>query len=172
LNPLACAGTNVLAVEVHQDRVTSSDLFLAARVRAYSPWRTNLVINEIAGAGTGEGFVELFNPGRDPVPLHGWYFTDDARALTKTKFGRELVVPPGGLTAIPLAKCGSVEQTGSRCIWSRRTGKTVVNSARASFADDLRPVGRKPAGGRAWFQFPEPTPNAPNRSADMAVACA
>ncbi|MFM7103471.1 MAG: lamin tail domain-containing protein [Verrucomicrobiota bacterium] len=46
--------------------------------------------------GENPDYVELFNPGPEPVPLAGWTLTDDLARPTQFAFPAQAVVPAGG----------------------------------------------------------------------------
>jgi hypothetical protein len=80
-------GTNVLAVSVHQEATNSSDIVWGMRLTASRTVThcnpTGVVLNEImarnapGGGGAGGDWVELLNPGLDPVDLSGLGLSDD-----------------------------------------------------------------------------------------------
>jgi len=63
-------GTNLLAVEVHQCKSTSSDIVFGLRLRLAPPPKPGLVINEIAAAGQ-DGFIEVCNASSAPASFEG-----------------------------------------------------------------------------------------------------
>ncbi len=50
--------------------------------------------------GTEPDWLELHNPGLEPVDLLGWSVSDDAAEPTKHTFQESLVVPPGGFVVL------------------------------------------------------------------------
>lgn len=64
-------GTNVLAVEVHQNSVGSSDIVLGLEARL-----AREVTPAVPPGESPEAWVELFNRGAVPVNLSGWRFAD------------------------------------------------------------------------------------------------
>src|SRR6185295_10330947 len=107
------AGRNVLAVEVHNDNLTSSDLSLIVELedraigsgsagrRAAPP-----LINEVSFESSGAGFVEVYNPGATDLPLGGWWITDDPKDLRKLRIPASCVVKPRGFLALTRKELG------------------------------------------------------------------
>ncbi len=73
----------------------------APRVALWLPVRPDIVVNEVCPR-PGEGpdapgeFVELYNRSDQPVPLRGFYLTDDRRRATKWRITEDIVMPPRG----------------------------------------------------------------------------
>ena len=90
-------GRNVLAVEVHNESASSSDVVFGAIVSiAASP--LGAVINEIAPGA--DGFVEFYNPNETDENLNGHYLTDDLSNLTKYRIAGNLIAPPRGHVSV------------------------------------------------------------------------
>src|SRR2546427_422891 len=70
---LLVAGTNLLAVEVHQDRTNSSDVAFAMRLRAFVGSKSPIVLNELALLPNNTGFIEFFNSGTNRLNLRNYY---------------------------------------------------------------------------------------------------
>ncbi|MBX3733978.1 MAG: lamin tail domain-containing protein [Verrucomicrobiae bacterium] len=67
-------GTNVLAVEVHQNSAGSSDIVFGLEARL-----TEQIHPAIPAGESPEAWVELFNQGSTAVQLGGWQLTDGIR---------------------------------------------------------------------------------------------
>jgi Lamin Tail Domain/CotH kinase protein len=160
-NALLVPGTNVLAVEVHQVKTTSTDLALGVRLRAFIPPKEGFVINELFPGSKEPGFIEFFNPTLQPGNLKGYYLSDDPGHLPKRRIDKDLVLAPGGLASIGLNELGWSATNPVSIYLATPDGASVINAVRADFSRDGRPLGRKPAGG-SWFRFPEPTQGLPN----------
>jgi hypothetical protein len=116
------AGTNVLAVEVHQTNPTSSDIVMGVSVdvielrrEGYTPGYVNSVrgtlepfpnlwINEVQpvnrtgprdNAGEADPWLELAHLGAAPLPLAGWYLSDNFSNLTRWAFPAGATLAPG-----------------------------------------------------------------------------
>jgi hypothetical protein len=155
-------GTNLLAVEVHQDRTNSSDVAFALRVRAYRGSKLPVVVNELALLPNNGGFIELFNPSTNSVNLKNCFVTDTTEDLRKTQIKSDLVIAPAGLVALGFAQLGLSPTSPANVYLIDPDGSTLIDGVGATFVGDMRPIGRKPAGSKAWFRFPEPTRSAPN----------
>ncbi len=153
-------GTNVLAVEVHQVKTNSSDLMLGLRLRAFPASRSGLVINELFPGP--KGFVEFYNPASNAVDLKGFFLSDDPANLRKFPIPSALVAAPGKFASVDLPARAADATNALVVVLTEPDGVKIVAAAAADFSTDRRAVGRKPAGGRVWLRFPEPTRNAPN----------
>ncbi|MBM3875545.1 MAG: hypothetical protein FJ386_02350 [Verrucomicrobia bacterium] len=159
-------GTNVLAVEVHNQAANSPDLCFGMRM--VLPNTTQLAqsavtINEVHPGTSGKGFVEFYNDGNVPINLRGHYLSSLATHLTRHQIPGDLIVRPKAFATVDFAAAGLVPGPPVTVYLTAPDGKTVVNAVR-EFIPEGRSVGRKPAGSPAWFQFMEPTPAAPNVS--------
>ena len=163
-------GTNVLAVEVHQINRTSSDLVFGMRLNISAPTQASLVINEVLPGAVGAGFVEIFNPGAGAVNLRDYYLTDDLANLRKFRISGDCLVPAGGLTSVGYAESGLAVSSLTRACLVAPDGQTIVNVIAAAIPLDGHSIGRKPAGGDAWFLFVEPTRGTPNVNQSAGAA--
>ena len=115
-------GTNVLAVEVHQTNPNSSDLVMGVSVdvieaprEGYTPGYVNSVrgalepfpnlrINEVQpvnrtglrdNAGEADPWIELALLDASPLPLTGWYLSDNFTNLIQWTFPSNATLAPG-----------------------------------------------------------------------------
>ena len=113
-------GTNVLAVEVHQVDVGSSDVVFgmsleivdAGTTTTVTPGAVNSVTNALpvfptlwlnelqAENSGGDPWVELYNPGASEISLDGYYLTADYGSLTNWAFPTDASVPAGGALVV------------------------------------------------------------------------
>lgn len=140
------AGDNVLAVEVHQHGLNSSDIVLGLRLEAEpgplapaTPGEPNSLIglrepfpevwiNEIQplnvngpndNAGEHAPWIELVNAGPLPVPLDGWFLSNDYADPARFAFPAGEVLQPGE----------------HRLIWADgQPGQTLPGQVHTSFA--------------------------------------
>ncbi len=102
---LLVPGTNLLAVQAHNSALTSSDCIASPVLRAFveppssgvAP-EARLLINELlanSDAPPGVDWVELYNPGPEPINLGTVYFSDDSDELFKFKLPDGVVLQPG-----------------------------------------------------------------------------
>ncbi|HMC28091.1 MAG TPA: lamin tail domain-containing protein, partial [Verrucomicrobiae bacterium] len=167
---LLLSGTNLLAVEVHQDRTNSSDVAFAMRLRAFTGSSSAILLNELALLPNNSGFIEFFNGGATPVNLKNYFVTDTPEDLRKAQIKSDLLLEAGSLGAVGFAQLGFVPTNPVSIYLLQPDGATLVDAASASFASDTRPIGRKPAGSNAWFRFPEPTRGKPNATPESSPA--
>jgi hypothetical protein len=145
---LLAAGSNVLAVEVHNTTLDSSDLSFIPRlilrrtIPSTSTGGTPVVFNELFARTTGERWLELFNRGDLPVDLTGYGLTDDPSQLTKhalpagSSIGARgfLVVtePPGLDFASPLPERAERRpRRGGAHLRERERGRSLRRQRRA-----------------------------------------
>jgi len=108
---LLAAGTNVLAVQVHNASLSgSSDGFISVALRGIieptgageSP-STRIVVNEVlanSNAAPGTDWIELYNPGPTAVDLSNVYLSDDRFDLLQYQIPSGTVLQPGGFWAV------------------------------------------------------------------------
>ncbi len=148
LNPaLFTIGTNVIAVEVHQNMAGSSDVTFGLKVDAAfagssiaigTPGATNSVaailpvfpslwLNEVQAVnvtgptnnvGARTPWVELYNAGTNALNLSGYYLSDNYTNLTKWAFPTNVSIPVNGFYVV----------------WcDGQTNQTTTNSPHTSF---------------------------------------
>ena len=171
---LLVAGTNTLAVEVHQTGPSSSDVVFGMRLNVAAPVQSQsgIVINEVLPGAAGEGFIEFHNPRATAVDLNGFHLTDTAANLRRYRIGGSLVVPPGGFASLGFAESGFSSTNPVVIYLVAPDGTSIENGISATIPPDGRSLGRKPAGGTSWFRFTEPTRNASNQSQDSLAGLA
>lgn len=135
----------------------SSDTVVAA---------SNLLINEVAAAGTPNDWLELYNPGDAAVSLAGWTFADSLTDPTKrAAFPAEATVPAKGFLLVECTdeangfKLGKDEEVA---IFA--PDGSLVDSV--DWADGDSPVdasyARVPNGGATWQTVTPATPGSSN----------
>ncbi len=198
-------GDNVLAVEVHQNSAGSSDIVFgltletdaaappAARtpgapnsVRAVLPPFPALRINEAQprnlslladSAGEYDPWVELFNPGTNPVSLTGFYLTDSYADPTRWPLPADASLSSGEFRLVFLdgqpsqhsptewhAAFRLAPDSGSiALVWSNNSQLRIVDSLNYQASGVNRSSGSYPDGAtgpRQWFAIA--TPGSPN----------
>ena len=108
---LLVPGTNVLAIQAHNNAISgSSDCFGVALLRGVvaepgggEDPRSRVVINELlanSDAAPGTDWIELYNPGPAAVDLSNVYLSDDRLNLLRYKVPDGTVLQPGELWAV------------------------------------------------------------------------
>jgi len=156
-------GVNMLAAEVHQTNLTSSDLVFGARLKIGT--QPGLVINEVRPGAAGEGFVEFYNTTGTPVSLQDHFLSDTPGNLTKHRITAALLVPANGYATVGFAESGLASAATTEVYLTSPDGTTALNALSAAIPADGRSLGRNPAGGTSWFLFARPTPGAANGAA-------
>ena len=170
LNGKLVAGTNTLAVEVHNRTTSNDDLVMALRMKILTT-NPGVVINEVRpSAVAGQGFVEFHNPLGTAVNLEGHYLSSDPDNLKGHLIQGPLVVPAGGLATIDFASSGLQVDSPVQVYLTRPDGISKMAAASLRVPLDGRSAGRKPVGGASWYVFATPTPGAANQSTSLPAA--
>ena len=159
-------GTNVLAVEVHQVTLGSSDMVFGARLKIQT--QQTVVINEVKPGAAGQGFVEFFNVTAAPINLQGYYLSDTPGNLTKYQIASSVIVPVGGYATVGFAESQLAVQTPTIVYLTKPDGVSIASAINAAIPLDGRTLGRQPAASGNWFLFMLPTPGAANGATPQA----
>ncbi len=167
-------GVNVLAVQVHNVSLDSSDLTFIPKLvsrRVVLPEEiatVPVVVNEGYLLTAGDRFVELHNTGRMDVDLSGFFLTDDFLDLRRYRIPDGAILRAGGFLAFTEAELGfdlSIvvgvrDRIGIALTNSR--GRRVVDAF--IFAPEVpdRSEARVPDGAPEMAPAADPTPGAPN----------
>lgn len=164
---LLTSGTNVLAVQVHNTAIGSSDLSFIPRLfsRTYhDPGQLAfpVVINEVRFHTSGTQYVELYNTSPAAVDIGGFYLSNDPDNLALFQITSPTVVAGNGHVAFLDTELGfAMTAAGDRVLFTS-PGLNVVINARAVEAGPLDMTeGRWPDGAEAWF-YMEPTTGTAN----------
>ena len=109
---LAEGPENVIAVQVHNVNLTSSDLSFIPKLisrEVIPPTRiatVPVVLNEVLIRTSGERWVELYNTSSAPVDISAFHLTDDRRNLTKAKLPDSVTLPGRGRKAFTDTQLG------------------------------------------------------------------
>lgn len=133
------------------------------------------VINEWLAVGTGN-FIELYNPGTDPVDMAGMYLTDGAATVAAASRVRSLSFVDAGSYAVFLAdKSTAAGHVNFRLVSTGGTIRLFNGQAREidkiAYGRQTTGVsqGRTPDGADKLEFFPVPTPGAANPGAKKTV---
>ncbi|MDB6032452.1 MAG: CotH protein [Verrucomicrobiales bacterium] len=159
-------GTNVLAVEVHQNGATSSDITFGLALdeshtvggmTGSSAAMLPLVLNELESATNSNFWLELFNYGSTNLSLDGFSIVRLGGAYREFAL-TGASVPPGGFLILPKATLGFGVGTGDKLVLYG-PGKTTVLDAVVA-----KRTGRSrlPNGTGPWLVTTEPSPGASN----------
>lgn len=153
-------------------------MLLSATAFASAP---QVVINEVLASnatsnadedGDYEDWVELYNPGDDPISLLGWGLSDDYDNPFRWIFP-DVSIGPGGFVLIwasgkdrndpdaPLHSNFSIASAGEEVLLTRPDEVRIDELPPTWIPTDVS-YGRKPDGGEQWYYFDEPTPGQPN----------
>jgi len=187
---LLVQGRNVIAVQVHNVDINSSDLSLivelSCREASGSPGALSRPrINEVlVGRAPEETFIEIYNDSPGEIDLSGYFLSDDPANLKKFEIPRPASMKPYSHTTFTARELGPAFRLSGPDLFLTLTepgGQRVVdvlpvggskaagegkNEGKA-VEDPLagKPRGRFPDGSRDIEVLEVPTPGAPNRVA-------
>ncbi len=149
------AGTNTLAVQLHQSAVASSDAWFTASL-SYTetalPTTSTLVLSEIAGSLDPAFFLELKNTSANPVSTSGWGLST---SLGQTITLPVVTVPAGGYATFTAAELGLSPVDGLRLALTAANGavlrdaRKITTSLRGLTASGLWGHPSAPSSGAA-----------------------
>jgi hypothetical protein len=167
----------------------ANDLVVALSGNTISGSLPVLYINELMASNTttitdpnGEydDWIEIFNPGNEPVDLSGWYISDDPANITRYQFpvgGSEAIVPANGWLLVwadnqsaqgDLHTNFGLSANGEWVILTGPDGVSIVDQIEFGTQTADVSYGRQSDGGTPWVLFDMPTPGASNNVTGMA----
>ena len=157
------SGTNVLAVEVHQNTANPDMVFGAMLVASEAPLlatASSLIISEVAGAADANFFVELRNTSANSVSTSGWSIA--------TTNGQSAAIAPqtilaGGYLSLDAAALGFTAANGAKLMLLASGGAEVR---------DVRMVTNRLSGVQADGQWGYPTAASPGAANVFALSTA
>ncbi|HKS37845.1 MAG TPA: lamin tail domain-containing protein, partial [Verrucomicrobiae bacterium] len=154
------AGTNVLAVELHQAPGGTNDLLFTAELVATPapPARPTLAFNEIAASTNAVFWLELANNGTNDIPLDGYVVVNDGAVDRQFIFLSGPSLAAGGRLALNESQLGFRPQSGDRLYLHPPNRNSVVDAVVVQ--PSLR--GRSPDGTGRWLYPVQPTPGGAN----------
>ena len=162
-NSAMVAGTNVLAVEIHQAAGTNKDLLFGAGLaltatNILEPPPFTLALNEISSATNAEFWGELINYGSTDLELGGCVLVRLGATTNREFVFPSYVLTPGALVQVSRAALGFAADPGDRLFlygpWRTNLLDAVVATAASR--------GRWPDGTGHWWYPTTLTPGASN----------
>ncbi|MBN1417936.1 MAG: lamin tail domain-containing protein, partial [Planctomycetes bacterium] len=166
---LVRAGTNVLAIQIHNASLGSLDLSLIPELIARAggdPEAPPLALNEVHGpeAPPGEAFVEIRNLTDRVIDLSGYLLSDSPSLLDRYRFPAGILVAPLGCLLLGEADLPLVlRDEGLVLFLARPDGLRVIDGAHLGPFPPGCARARDPGRGDRWFATPSPTPGEANR---------
>ncbi len=156
----------------------------AENLNPHNPEEVNLFINEFQASndsviqdetGTYEDWLEIYNPGPDPVEMLGLFLTDDLTSTTKWSFP-DTTLEAGGFLLVwtdndeedgPLHTNFKLSADGEEIgLFGRlAAGNEEIDSHVFGVQSTDTSLGRYPDGTGNWIEFPAPTPGSSNQTA-------
>ncbi len=121
--------------------------------------------------GETPDWIELYNPGTEPVDLEGWGLSDDEDNPRRWVFEQGTVEPGEFFVVFASGEDRQDEISPHTNFAISSAGEPLILTGPDGNVVDFVPEipvptnisrGRKPDGGEDWFYFGEPTPGAPN----------
>lgn len=119
-----------------------------------------------------DDWLEIYNPGPEPVEMNGLYLTDSLDELTKHPITQSVVVPARGYLLLwadgepeqgPTHLSFRLNGDGEALVLVAADGATVIDSYIFGPQDPDVSEGRLPDGSPNWVRFPTAaTPGSPN----------
>lgn len=168
------SGDNVLAVQVHNGNLDSSDLsFIPSLLsrRAILPEEIEtvpVVVNEAYLGSEGERFIELFNKSDAPVDLSGYTLSDELSDLGRFRIADSTSIAGRGFLVFTEADLGFdlsiVEGVRERIsiALTNPAGTRVVDARILEHHVEGTSEARYPDGDEKFTPAAVPTPGAPN----------
>ena len=161
-------GTNLLAVEVHQNATNSTDVVFGLQLDQLltvtnipsqnTVLSLPLALNEISAVTNAEFWLELLNYGAESIALDGFvlarFGTTNREALLPAQ-----TLPAGGYLLLDRATLGFGADPGDRVVLYTPGHSNVVDALVAK----RFPRARWPEGTGPWLAPIQVTPGAPNR---------
>ncbi len=167
-------GSNLLAIQVHNTSLASSDLSMIPKLvsrRAIEPGATSsipVVINEGYCRAASGRFVELYNTSDAAVDLSGYHLTDDFAKLKKYNIPGGTLIPAKGWLSFSEAQVGldlsivpGIKDRVSLAL-TNPAGQRVVDAVIFKPEVDQKSEARLPDGARSIAPAANPTPGAAN----------
>jgi hypothetical protein len=169
-------GSNVLAVQVHNVSLGSSDVSFNPRllsreiIAPEASATVPVLINEAFLRTGGARFIELHNASASPVDLSGYFLTDDYSQLRKLQLANGSSIPARGFLHFNEAELPGLD-LGFRPVVHERIAIALTNPAGQRVVDavvfapsiDEKSEARLPDGGAEFAPAAEPSPGAANR---------
>ena len=161
-------GDNVLAVEVHQNSLASSDvvfgLELASSTTSSEDDSTpsgdapSLAFNEVASSTNSNFWLELINVSGASVPLAGHVIARFGGGVYREAVLPDETLPPGALLQVPRSTLGFSADSGDLLVLYAPGRTNVLDAVVAR----KTPRARSPDGAGQWLFPARPTPGASN----------
>jgi hypothetical protein len=164
---LLVAGTNVLAVQVHNNALASTDLSFIPTLKTrkvYYAGQTNIpvVINEVRFHTSGTQFIELYNKSNAPVNIGGHYLSNDPDNLRLFQIAPSTMIAARSRIAFLRNQLGfAMNTTADRILFTSPSGTIVLDARAVEAGPSEMSEGRWPDGAAEWF-YMRPTTGTAN----------
>lgn len=133
---------------------------------------TSVITDE---SGKYEDWIELYNFGKEPVNIGGWFITDDVNEPRKFKIREgndSTIIGPKSYLLLwadddweegILHLEFKLSRQGEQIAIFGADGKTLIDSVSFKMQQPNHSKGRLPDGADEWVEFENPTPGAANQ---------
>ncbi len=153
------AGPNVLAVQVHNASLNSSDLSFIPTLRerrVIQPmaFACPLTINEVCFNTSGTQFIEICNSGTLPFDASGYFLSNDPDNVRLFSIPAGTIVAGGATVAFLRSQLGfSLNPAGDRILLTSPTADAVLDARAVEPGPRDWSEGRWPDGADNWFNM-------------------
>ncbi len=163
LSGLLRTGTNLLAIEVHNESYTNGDLSMIPSLDIDCSSSAIILINEFECEP--EGWIELYNPSSAAVDIGGYFLTDNPSDLTKFRIPDATTIQGNRFSVFDKEYLGFVlSAAGGTIILVSPDASTVVDSFAFGQQYSGMSYGRYPDGSEKWYFLQTPTKGEPNEA--------
>ena len=175
---LLVPGGNILAIQGHNNSISSLDFVLAPVLTMtlssqpnHANMRRQLVVNEVlANHESTVDFVEFFNPTDVDLDLGGMWLSDSADDLLKYRINDDIKIAPNSFVAFQCSEghTGFGLSSQGEAIFLTEPNAQYVAASYAWGPQFLNiGIGRFPDGGPNWYYQTNATPEASNSRAKV-----
>ena len=161
------AGTNVLAVQVHNNVLNSTDLTFIPRLKArkvHLPGQaaSPVIINEVCFHTSGTQFIELYNTSDAPINVGRYYLSNDPDNLHLFQISSGTMIGARDRLVFRRNQLGFAMNTADdRVLLTSPTLDVVVDARAVEPGPKDWSTGRWPDGDNTWYNM-EPTTGTAN----------
>lgn len=163
-------GQNLLAIQIHNSAVGSTDLSMIPSVVSRRVKTTGgvtplpVVINEFRAGAGNQSFLELFNNGPSPVDIGLTYLSDDRDNLAKYRLPQGASLQPWAYTFFSASELGfELAAANGSVYFTSADAERVIDAYAYATSVQGMSRGRFPDGDRKWYTLHTPTPGDPNQ---------
>lgn len=153
----------------------NDDVLPQLYINEFMAFNTTCCPDNDGGTAEYDDWIEIYNPGSEPVDIGGMYLSDDLANpfmdRLPTDSPSETTIPAGGFIILWADNTPSqgpghlnfgLSSTGEAIGLYYIDGRTIDTKTYAAQSEN-KSFGRKPDGTNSWVEFNTPTPGQPNQ---------